>query len=44
MESGDEITKKISKGKIQGIYQSNELELALPKEAKGDRPAVVHHV
>jgi hypothetical protein len=44
MASGDEISKKISEGKIQGIYQSDQLELAMPPEAKGDRPPVVHHV
>ena len=44
MASDDEISKKISDGKIQGIYQSNELELALPQGAKDGRPPLVHHV
>ena len=44
MASSDEITKKISEGKIHGIYQSDELELAMPMEAKDGRPPLVHHV
>jgi len=44
MASSDEVSKKISEGKIQGIYQSDELELALSQEAKGGRPSAVHHV
>jgi len=30
--------------RMQAIYSSEELELALPQEAKDGRPVPVHHV
>ena len=42
-EPGD-ASRKDPPERVQGIYSSKELELALPQEAKDNRPVPIHHV